>query len=50
MSEDDAEKIIKDLFNPGNLCKQHMIAFLNIRKSYALYGKSLLFAMKKYYG
>jgi len=49
MSEGEAEKIIKELFKPGNLCKQHMIAWLDIRKSYALVGKSLLLAMKKYY-
>ncbi|WP_290596047.1 MULTISPECIES: hypothetical protein [unclassified Archaeoglobus] len=47
MSKDDAEKIIKELFKPENLCEEHMVAWLNIRKSRALFGKNLLLAMKK---
>ncbi len=49
MSEEDAERIIEELFKSDNLCEQHTIAWLNIRKFRALVGKDLLLAMKKYY-
>lgn len=51
LSNTEAEEIIKRIMNNSEkfLCENHMIAWLDIRKRYALTGKELLIAMKQYY-
>ena len=51
MDEAEAEETIRKMMsNPEEfMCETHMMAWLDIRKQFALTGKSLLLAMKEYY-
>ncbi len=49
MSKGEAEEVIKELFKNGQICINHMVAYLDIRKKYRYTGKKLLLAMKEYY-